>query len=51
MFYKKIHKNEQEKKNSTTEKTRIIEAKVGERWQRRDREERKRERENGSGHK
>lgn len=49
MFYKKIHKNEQEKKNSTTEKTRIIEAKVGERWQRRDREER--ERGNGSGHK
>lgn len=46
-FYKQINyvlqENSQKRageKNSTTEKTRIIEAKVGERWQRSDREER-----------
>lgn len=57
-FYKQINyvlqENSQKRageKKLNNGKTRIIEAKVGERWQRRDREERKRERENGSGHK
>lgn len=34
MFYKKIHKNERKKNEPTTQKTRIIEAKVGERGRR-----------------
>lgn len=43
MFYKKIHKNELNKKKTNNGKKRIIEAKVGEMWERRDMEGRETE--------